>query len=92
MPVLLATYDLLVRHPVKLNHPSLAGERLVAVPGVVAPLKNQESSCQRRQFDHHIIQITFRSQQSQPAAGLIPQLDRTEEGVLAQRDPAPDRS
>src|ERR1700693_321731 len=72
MPPLLAPYDLIVRHPVELNHATLARKWLVAMPRVVAPLECKESSRYRRQFEHCVIKIILRSQQPQLSTGAFP--------------------
>ena len=62
------------RQPIELDDAPFADERLVAVPRIVAAFERQQGSGDRWHLDDNVVQIARGSQQSQPAAGLIPDL------------------
>jgi hypothetical protein len=72
MAALLTAQDLLGSYPVELNHAPLAGERFVAMPRVIAPLKCKKRPFHRRHFEDDVIEIGARSQQTQSAARVSP--------------------
>ena len=45
------------REPIELNDPTLADERPVAVPRIVAALESEQRACNRRHFDDEVVKI-----------------------------------
>ena len=62
------------RKPIELDDAAFANEGLMAMPRIVTALKSQQRSRDRGYFDDNVVEITGRSQQSQPACRLVPTL------------------
>src|SRR6185437_15526395 len=60
------------RHPVELDDPALASERLVPVPGIVGPLEGEQRSLDRGHLHDHVVEVIGRFEEAQAAAGILP--------------------
>src|SRR5229473_907044 len=72
MPVLLAAHHRLARNPIELNHPAGPIERLMAVPRIFTTPECEQRSAGRGNFNDHLLEVSARTQQPEPATRAFP--------------------
>src|SRR5919109_2278214 len=72
MTVLLAPHDGLAGNPVKLNDTAGSGERLVAVPRIIAATKRQQRAFGWRDLENHVFEIVSGAEQPKLTTSRLP--------------------